>query len=169
MGCTVFLVRHGPAEGMSAAQTDEERHLSPEGREKIERAASGLLSLGVAPEVILASPLVRARETAEILGRTLAPEVALEATTVLAPGSQIAAIIDALGNYSQASQIILTGHQPTMGELASTLLSGWPGLLALPFKPGGIAAIDLVALPPKRQGSLSWFMTAEQLGAIGSN
>lgn len=167
MSSAVYLVRHGMAEETSATVPDEERHLTSEGREILQRAAVGLRHLGITPEAILTSPLVRAVETARILARPVAPDVGIQPCPALAPGSPLAAIFNLLADYQGAGEILLVGHEPTMGELASCLLSGSPGIAKLRFKPGAVAAINLPALPPEAPGSLQWFLRAEHLAEIG--
>jgi hypothetical protein len=52
-------------------------------------------------------------------------------------------------------------------ELASVLLVGTPGLVPLPFKKAGLAAISVASLPPRAAGTLEFFLTPGQLRRIG--
>jgi phosphohistidine phosphatase SixA len=61
---------------------------------------------------------------------------------------------------------MLVGHQPGLGELASQLLTGATSVVPLPFKKGGVAAIEVAALPPRTPGTLLWFVTPKQLRAM---
>jgi phosphohistidine phosphatase len=166
MTCTVYLVRHGSAEGFSSTLTDQQRRLTPTGRDVMARVARGLSRLDVAPSVILASPMVRATETAEILRGALSGGAAVEHCPPLAPGNPLSAIFDILAEHLHEEQILLVGHEPTMGELASCLLTGSPGLASLRFKPGAVAAIDFPSAPSETRGSLRWFVRAELLAAL---
>jgi phosphohistidine phosphatase len=71
----LYLVRHGIAEGVSGkgARVDAERALTEEGREKSRDVAEGLQALDVRPTRIGASPLKRARETAQIIASASLP------------------------------------------------------------------------------------------------
>jgi phosphohistidine phosphatase len=167
MSAVIYLVRHGIAGPASATVTDANRSLTPDGTRKMTRAAAGLKQLGVVPAVVLSSPLRRAEETAAILARVLAPRLAVEIYPLLAPGSDPAAVLHALAAYRKADSLILVGHQPDLGELASYLVTGSSNLATLPFKKGGVAAVRVAAVPPRAPGSLEWFLTPKQLRAIG--
>ena len=166
MSCTVVLVRHGIAADAKGGSPDAERALTEEGIRKTERAALGLKEIGIAPDVVLTSPLRRAEETAQIACRILAPEGTLEIYPPLAPGHESREVIDGLRAYRKAAQILLVGHQPDLGELASYLLTGSGSLVPLPFKKAGAAAITVASLPPRSAGVLEWFLTPMQLRAI---
>jgi phosphohistidine phosphatase len=158
----LYLVRHAIAE--TRGQTaDADRRLTAQGVRRMQRAARGLKRLGVVPDLILSSPLRRAEETAGILLPILAPDLPIEIYPSLAPGNPISEVISGLRAYRQAQRLVLVGHQPSLGELASQLLTGSPSLLPLPFKKGGAAAIEVTALPPREAGRLNWFLTAKQL------
>jgi len=158
----LYLVRHAIAE-VRGATADADRQLTAEGARRMRRVALGLKRLGVAPELILSSPLRRAEETAAILVSVLAPDLPIEIYPPLAPGNPIAEVISGLRQYRRAHHVLLVGHQPSLGELASQLLTGSPSLLPLPFKKGGAAAIEVSTLAPRTAGTLSWFATAKQL------
>jgi phosphohistidine phosphatase len=168
MSCTLYLVRHGIAAVPSADALDADRALTAEGTRKITRVASGLQRLGVEPDVILSSPLRRARETAALLANALAPQHSVEVYEALAPGGAPADVLRGLRVYRSAHHLVLVGHQPDLGELASQLLAGSPGRVCLPFKKGAVAAIDVSSLPPRASAALRWFLTPKQLRAIGS-
>lgn len=120
MNC--YLIRHAIAEDLSAPskRDDASRALTARGRVRMRIAARGLLALGVRPQRVLTSPLLRARETAAILveelgagGETLWPG--------LAPGggaTQVAPGLPALEN------LMLVGHEPDLGALAAYWLGG---------------------------------------------
>ena len=168
MSCTIYLVRHAIAADASADTPDSERALTAEGTRKMTRAAIGLRRLGIVPDVVLSSPLRRAQETAAVVVATLASELAVEIYQPLAPGTAPAELVRGLRPYRTVRHLMLVGHQPDLGELASYLLTGSAGLAPLPFKKGAVAAIEVSSLPPRANGVLLWFLTAKQLGAIGS-
>ena len=169
MACTIVLFRHGIAAEAKRGSPDAERALTEEGTDKTRRAALGLKELGIAPDVVLTSPLRRAEETAAIACRVLAPESKPEIYPPLAPGHDPREVLDELRRYGKALQIVLVGHQPDLGALASHLLTGSSSLVPLPFKKAGAAAITVPSLPPRRAGVLDWFVTAAALRAIARN
>lgn len=167
MSTVLYLVRHGIAEDIGPDLDDAARALTPEGRRRMAEIARALRHLEVAPTLILASPLRRARETAEILHADGVPG-ARTAICELLDNSHDAEEIAAGLPAGRHREIALVGHQPSLGELASYLLTGSSGLVPLPFKKGGIAAISLASLPPRAPGMLEWFLTPRQLRAIAA-
>ena len=86
MSGTLYLVRHAIAQVADPGMRDADRRLTAQGRQRMRRAARGLRSLGIVPDMVLSSPLLRAAETAAILVRVLAPPLAVEVYPALAPG-----------------------------------------------------------------------------------
>lgn len=166
MSCTLYLVRHGIAAPARPNTIDADRPLTDEGTRKTMRVAHGLRALDVTPDVILSSPLRRAQETAEILGSVLAPELPIETYAPLAFGHEPRDVVGGLRVHRSAQRVMLVGHQPDMGELASFLLSGSSDLVHLPFKKAATAAITVPSLPPRSAGALEWFLTPGQLRLI---
>ena len=162
MSCLLYLVRHAIAEPRGETP-DAERRLTVQGARRMRRAALGLKRLGLVPDLILSSPLRRAEETAGILLPILSPDVSIEIYEPLAPGCPVPQVISGLQKYRRAHRLVLVGHQPALGELASQLLSSSSTLVPLPFKKGGAAAIEVSALPPRAAGILKWFLTAKHL------
>lgn len=85
----LYIVRHGIAVDRAdpAATTDEERWLTDEGKAKTRLVALGLQALGVEIDAIFSSPLVRARQTAEVLAKVLHPARRLRLTETSSPAS----------------------------------------------------------------------------------
>jgi phosphohistidine phosphatase len=169
MSCMIYLVRHGIAAPASSGMSDNDRALTPDGKRKMRRIAVGLKRLGVAPDVVLSSPLRRAEETATVLINTLARELHAEIYQPLAPGHEAPEVVKGLRPYRAARELVLVGHQPDLGRLASHLLTRSTSLAPLPFKKGAVAAIRVAAIPPRAAGVLVWFMTPKQLRAAGAS
>lgn len=132
------LVRHAIAAERGAAYPDDDlRPLTPEGRLAMERAAAGLAVL-VHPAALLSSPLVRAVQTAEIVGRAWGLEI--QQTHFLASDGY-----DALLERVAAAGVrivALVGHEPWLGELASYLLTSDPNAVAFEVKKGAAILVD---------------------------
>jgi phosphohistidine phosphatase len=161
----IYIVRHAIAEDMSHSGRDEDRALTAEGRKKMKRAARGLASLGVAPAHLLASPLVRAQQTAEIVVEAL-PQLRIETCDLLAPGVDERALTKLLNASYAGLDVMLVGHEPDLGELLSFWLSGSRGGVETRFKKGAVGCIASATLPPQGKAVLEWFMTAAQLGGL---
>jgi len=167
MSCVLLLVRHAIAGPAPAGMSDADRTLTRDGARKMRQVALGLKRLGVVPDAILSSPLRRAEETAAVLVSVLTPDLPVEIYPRLAPGHDAADVLKGLHPYRAARVLMLVGHEPDLGQLASHLLTGSSGLAPLPFKKGGVAAFQAASLPPRSAGTLLWFMTPKQLRAIG--
>ncbi|MEH2027923.1 phosphohistidine phosphatase SixA [Nostoc sp.] len=140
----LYLIRHGIAEEQGLGIKDEERSLTKEGRQKTEKVAQKLVKLGLNFDLILTSPLVRARQTAEILiAEKLSSQ--LEESSYLAPDGEISSWLkDWLEprNYSQNTQLALVGHEPGLSNWAEVLL--WGEVKAsLVLKKAGMIGIKL--------------------------
>lgn len=159
----LYIFRHGEAQERGRG-ADETRALTGPGKAEVRRVARGLKRLGVNPEIILTSPLVRAEETARIAADILKPEAGLRICEALAPGGIHAALFKELSSLAR-SRVMLVGHQPDLGELASVLVWGSPDA-GIPFKKAGVARIVTAHLPPAATGELRWLLTPKQLVMI---
>lgn len=162
---TIYIVRHGIAEDYSAAGSDAERRLTNAGIEKTRRAALGLERIGVAPDLILTSPLCRADETARIIAEVLGG-VALRQTRTLAPGGRFDEIVAEMTKAPKPAAVMVVGHQPDLGMLASLLATGDPESAFLPFRKAGAACFEIAGSPSSIHGTLQWFLTPSQLRFI---
>lgn len=154
MAATLYLMRHGIAED---GLDDEARQLTDEGRRRVGQIARGLRAVGVMPDLVLSSPLVRARQTAQIAAAILAPKLEVEIFPPLAIGVEATELIAELAAYRGHREILMVGHQPSIGELASHLLTGQAHIAPLPFKKGSVAAIAVYSVPPRSPGELLFF------------
>jgi phosphohistidine phosphatase len=157
----LYLIRHGIAEERGDAWPDDTRRpLSEEGMAGLRKEARGLVRLGVSFDVVLSSPLVRARQTAEIVAAAFNSRPPIVTIDSLSPGGSTHAVITDLESHVKRAQIAIVGHEPGMGELAARLA----GLKrALEFKKGAICRIDVESLPPAGPGALRWFLTPKIL------
>jgi phosphohistidine phosphatase len=160
----IYLIRHGVAEERGDAWPDDaKRPLTQDGMSKLRKAARALERLGVSLDVIVTSPLVRARQTAEIIAGGLDPHPHIVTADSMAPGGTVAAVLSDLEKQAKRSRIALVGHEPSIGELAARLMGTRH---PIPFKKGAICRIDLEGLPPAGPGDLRWFLTPKILRAI---
>ena len=157
----LYLVRHAiAAERGEEWPDDTKRPLTEHGISRFREGAKGLRALDVKIDEIFSSPLVRAKQTAELLAATLDPKPTLKPLDALAPGHTAAAAMTQLARLAKRRRIALVGHEPDLGELAAYLLGTQRPLL---FKKGGICRIDVQGLTSKRAGSLIWFLPPKVL------
>jgi phosphohistidine phosphatase len=169
MVCTLYLMRHGIAAEPARGTDDADRALTDEGVRKTTQVAIGLKRLGVELDGILSSPLRRAEETARLVADVVSPTLAVELYPPLSAGATAQDILKGLRPARRETRLLLVGHQPDLGDLASYLMTGSASLAPLPFKKAAVAAITVASLPPRATGLLEWFLTPGQLRAIGDS
>lgn len=155
MALELYLVRHGIAEDRSKDGRDESRELTDEGIERLREIGAGLRSIDVRWDLVLTSPLVRARQTADVLLEEMGHKrPRLGVTAALIPEAKVEAVLAELPDFDAGdARVALVSHEPLMGELAGHLL----GTAAVPFKKGGICRIDFEQRPARGGGTLKWF------------
>lgn len=152
----LYLVRHGIAVERSSKTKDEERALTDEGREKTRRVAKSLHELGIRFDLILTSPLVRSRQTAEILNSCKLSSQ-LEESNYLAPGGDIYDWLKWIEQrYQQLETLALVGHQPDLGQWAEILIWG-EARDKLVLKKAGIIGLTLpFIVEPVGRSQMFW-------------
>jgi phosphohistidine phosphatase len=160
----LYFVRHGLAEERGDAWPDDtKRPLTEEGMSRLRKAVRGLSRIGVLIDVVLTSPLVRARQTADLVAGGLDPRPSIVNVDSLAPAGSYAAVLADLEKHSRKCRLALVGHEPMLGELAARLIgSRHP----IEFKKGGVCRIDVDELPPAGPGDLRWMLTPKILRAL---
>jgi phosphohistidine phosphatase len=157
----LYLLRHGIATDVGPKGSgDAGRPLTEEGIARMRDEAHGLQRLGLQLDVLLSSPLVRARQTAEIVGQVLNIEPQL--TPALAPSCGLAQLRDLLGQHRGGQRVMIVGHEPDFSELAGALTGG----SRVQFKKGGLARIDTIVLE-QGAGVLVWLLAPRVLRMIG--
>ena len=160
----LYVIRHGLAEERGDAWPDDgKRPLTDEGISRLRKTARGLVRLGVEFDVILTSPLTRARQTAETLASAFNSRPPIVAVESLAPAGSYQAVLSDLEKHARRARIALVGHEPGLGEMAARLAGARH---AFPFKKGAVCRVDVDVLPPVGPGSLRWFLTPRILRAI---
>lgn len=127
----VYLCRHAKA---APGEPDELRPLTPEGVDQAERLGRRLAAEGVRPAVVLSSPLLRARQTAEAIARATGADIHTDAR--LAPGATVETLHALVAEF--AAPLATVGHQPDCSEIALALTGTDPG-----FAPGAVHAIEI--------------------------
>ena len=160
----LYLIRHGvAAERGENYPDDTKRPLTNDGVQKLRKEARALLELDITFDVILTSPLVRTRQTAEVVASVFRNPPPIVNMPSLAPGGSHNTIIEELSKQHRRHHIALVGHEPGIGEFAGRLI----GLRRpLEFKKGAMCRIDVAALPPAGPGHLRWFLTPRILRKI---
>ena len=165
--CELYIVRHAiAAERGDEWPDDDKRPLTEKGIARFKEALAGLDWLGVGLDEIFSSPLVRAKQTADLLAAGVAGKPPVKLLAALAPGHAPDAVMKELAHAARRRRIALVGHEPGLGELAAHLLGA---RRPLEFRKGGACRIDLQGLTENRPGSLVWFVTPKVLRQLGKN
>ena len=150
----LHLLRHAHAGDPDAwGGPDAARPLSPRGREQAEALAAHLASIGFMTDVILTSPKVRARETADIVADRFGWTVEIEERLVggEADVDTIEAILSDAGNPDRA---LLVGHDPEFSDILADLI----GTDTVPMRKGAMARIEVDRPVEPGGGTLRWLL-----------
>ena len=157
----LYLVRHGiAADRGSDYPDDSKRPLTTAGISRFRKEAKALAALDVGIELIISSPLTRAKQTAEILAQAMTDKPSVTLSDSLAPAGTPASVFQELAKHMRKGKIALVGHEPNIGELAARLIGS---RTPIEFKKGAICRIDFEVFPPKGSGQLRWFITPKML------
>src|SRR5262249_11315853 len=138
--------------------------LSPAGIRRARRAAAGLKRLTGRPQRLLTSPLVRARQTAQIL-TDIAGWPQAEEAPQLAPGEPALAVL-ALLESDRSKLTAVGGHQPGLGQLLAACLLGGGGGLPIEMKKNAVACVSFEGKPRPGRAALKWLATPRMLRAL---
>jgi phosphohistidine phosphatase len=164
----LYIVRHGIAVPPGAFGVNEnDRALTDEGISKMKQIAAGLCRLEYVPEVILSSPLVRARQTAEILHQAFGKGIEVRIFPPLAPGGARRELFREIGSLEKKGikSLMIVGHNPSLGEIAGEIAFGSSGHY-IEFKKGGVCAIELDSAQGTPKGTLVALLTPAILRCI---
>ena len=160
----LYLIRHGVAEERGDAWPDDsKRPLSEEGMERLQRSTRGLARLDVWIDLVLTSPLVRTRQTADLVASAFDPRPSIITVESLAPGGTYPSLVADLEKHARKTRVALVGHEPGIGELAARLIGSRH---SFEFKKGAVCRIDVDEIPPVGPGDLRWMLTPKVMAAI---
>ena len=158
----LLVLRHGKAEDRGGDVPDEERHLTKKGIRDIRRVSRWMARSEVVPDIIVSSPLARAKETAEIVADRIGFAGEVVRWDELAPGPDPSAVTARLGELEGASLPLLVGHEPQLSSLIS-LLIGAGEEARITLEKGGIARIGDLSTGVGGTGGLQWLLTLRMI------
>jgi phosphohistidine phosphatase len=137
----LYLLRHGIAVPPGTPDiADDDRPLTSKGERRVREVAKGMRGLGVKVDRILTSPLPRAFRTAEIVARVLHQPDLLETAEELGAGRNAASIAAWLKTRSE-EKVLLVGHNPSLTDLISLLVTGSAATDLCQLRRAGMAAL----------------------------
>lgn len=155
----IYLIRHSNAvdHGTPGYEDDSLRPLTENGRDKMKKIASALINLGLKPDLIVSSPYVRAKQTAEILGKVLKYKKELAISDALVPMGNADNISAEINEKYSVDELVLVGHEPCLSSLISMLVTRNSNL-AIDIKKGGVCCISSDNLHTERKAVLEWLL-----------
>lgn len=137
----LYFLRHGQAGEREDWHGDDfDRPLTTDGIKRMEREADTIAELDLEVEVIITSPLVRARQTAEIVAKRLKLRKSLIEDENVGLEFNVERLLKVLERYPKAGVLMLVGHEPSMSRAIGQLIGG----ARIDFKKGALAGVELV-------------------------
>ena len=157
----IYILRHGIAvnRGTPGYKKDSDRPLTPEGEEKVHQIAKAMLAMELKFDLILSSPYLRSKQTAQIVAAELDEEVTL--TDLLTPDGNPLELIREL-NDEKPQSVLLVGHEPYLSGLISVLVTG-ESKAAIELKKGGLCKLSADRVAFGQCATLNWLLTPKQM------
>lgn len=164
----IYIIRHAIAvdEGTPEYEQDSDRPLTDKGRKKMRQIAKGLRTLGIEFDLILSSPYVRARETAEIVADIFKIKKKIAFSENLIPMADPELLIPEVMEKYPIDSIALVGHEPHLSTLIG-LLTTENTKLDVTLKKGGVCYLSADNLHHEHRATLEWLLTPGILVEIG--
>ena len=154
----LYFLRHGIAiESEKWKGSEFDRPLTDDGCERMEREAKTMAKLDIAPDILLTSPLARARQTAQIAAAALKRDAKNDER--LKPGFDAAKALEIVREHRDADAIMVVGHEPDMSATIGALVGG----AQVEVKKGGLALVEID--PSSNSGELLWLIPPKVLVA----
>ncbi|HEY2025778.1 MAG TPA: phosphohistidine phosphatase SixA [Gemmatimonadaceae bacterium] len=170
----LLVIRHAIAEDKDAfaesGRNDDQRPLTEEGRAKMRRGAEGLRFVCPRVAVLAASPLVRARETAEIVATPLKIS-RVEIVEALRPDRAYDDLVTWLrrritpNDDDEEMTVAIVGHEPHLSGLVTWLMTGSSDS-RIDLKKGAACLLRFERAPSRGEATLRWALTPAHLRAL---
>ena len=166
----VLLIRHGKAAERDPNRwpDDDKRPLTADGAAEMRDVCAGMLKLGVEFEYLVTSPLVRARQTADILAEAFEWKEPPQVAEVLGDNCTAPRVLQLLAKSPPDARVALVGHEPAFSRVAAELI-GRSGDAALELKKGGVVTISFEGPAALGLGSLGSLLKPSQLRKAGKS
>ena len=162
----LLVIRHGIAEDKDvfarSGRSDNERPLTAEGKRQLQPVAMGLARIVKHIDVLAASPLVRAAQTAAIIAAEY-DGMSVETVAALEPQRAPSELVSWLEARRAAEVVAIAGHEPHLGTLVTWLLSGLDDS-HVEIEMAGACLLTIEGAPGARCATLHWLLTPEMLG-----
>lgn len=156
----LYLIRHADAIalGESGITSDEERPLSDKGEQQSKAMGKFFKSHHIAFDRVVSSPLVRARQTAEIMLKASGQHLDIAFTDALTPDARPKKLARYL-TKTGGDKVALVGHLPHMADFTAWIIGGKKA--QIDFEKAGVALVSSGDSPIKGNGVMHWLITPE--------
>lgn len=152
----LLLIRH------AEASDDAPRPLTEGGRQAQRLVSDALKRMGMTFDRLLTSPLLRARETAEITAKAVEFRGAIEATPALGDDFSVEGLLERLAMLPAEATVACIGHEPHLSRFAAALVTP-DGALSLEVKKSGVIGIRCEGHPARGRGTLLFAFRPDEL------
>lgn len=154
----LYIIRHAIAVEEDSSGDDSQRALTEKGGKKMRQIAKGLRALGAEFDLILSSPYVRAKETAEILSDVFKMKKQVAFSDNLLPMGNPNLLIAEVNEKYPVDSLAIVGHEPYLTTLIGLLVAqGSP--VEMTLKKGGVCRLSADDLHHSRRATLDWLFT----------
>ena len=161
----LYLLRHGIAAEPKVAgiEPDSERPLTARGKNRLRTIVKAMAELDLSFDLILSSPFLRAKQTAELIAKNFKLRKKLAFSDDLTPAGNPRLLIQQLNRFRpEPENVLLVGHEPYLGKLVALLAAG-NSSLEIDFKKGGLCKLEADFLLYGRCAKLVWLLTPRQM------
>jgi phosphohistidine phosphatase len=161
----LYLLRHGIAidPSMPDFAKDTERPLTPKGKRRLRQIAGAMGELKISFDLILSSPYVRAKQTAEIVAKILKRKKKLKFSDELTPGGNPKSLVQQLNELRpKPKNILLVGHEPYLSKLIALLTAGSPNM-QIDLRKGSLCKLETESLRYARCATLVCLLAPRHL------
>ncbi len=161
----LFILRHGEAgKSLAVPLRDRERALTQAGKEEVQAIGEALAKRTPGFDVVASSPLKRARETANIVNKTLRRKLEVEEWPELSPEGNRELFYKRLAKMKADAVVLVVGHEPYLTiAVAEMSGKGGAGSMRILLKKGGVVKLRVTGSNPKGGGELRWLLTPKLL------
>ena len=149
----LYFLRHGRAESAPSGN-DEARELTERGADALRSAAPLWRRLNLRPDVVISSPLARARQTADLFVEGVGLRTSPQIDERLRPGAGWGELGRAMADHPDARRLMFVGHEPDLSSAVALLT----GASSVRMRTGGIACVEFYGVPEPAAGELAWLL-----------
>lgn len=165
----LFFLRHGDAEIslFKTPRADFERNLTEYGQVEILKEAMAMKMFIEDFDVIFTSPLYRAVQTASIFAKVFRCDDRLKITNSLEPPASLEDLLEAVALEGEVERVLCVGHAPSLGLMATELVTGMVEERLFPLKKGGLLCIQLESPDQSAEAELLYLLDPIFLSRMG--